>query len=417
MKIVLVCTSALASITKKENLKVGKPESWIEGHIDLLRKEKSRIIYCFSTVGDKHLSGEDGDIQYYSFDRNAPRNEQISFFQEIYRKEQPDMVHIFGTEYVHSLSAVQAAEGCGLKNRTVVSIQGLASYIGEYHYYAGLPQSVIHAYSFRDFLKKDNIVHQRKKFIQRGKNEEEVLQSVRHVIGRTEWDKACVSWINPKAIYHKCNENLRECFYHNQWKPEGCQRYSVFVSQALYPLKGFHKVLEAASMLKAEYPGLHLYTTGDDPRKKDLLGKIKQTYYQSYLADLIHRFKLDDQVTFLGYLDREAMCGRYLKSHVFVSASSVENSPNSVGEAMMLGVPTVSSDVGGVKSMMSHGIEGFLYPFDETYMLAYYMKTLFDSDEVCIKLSHNARQRAQETHNREKNSQTMMDIYREITEG
>lgn len=93
---------------------------------------------------------------------------------------------------------------------------------------------------------------------------------------------------------------------------------------------------------------------------------------------MIRQYKLEKHVTFLGTLNPEDMCMAYINTHIFVSASSIENSPNSVGEAMILGVPTISSDVGGVKNMLVHEQEGYIYPFDEPYMLAYYIKKIFE---------------------------------------
>ena len=107
---------------------------------------------------------------------------------------------------------------------------------------------------------------------------------------------------------------------------------------------------------------------------------------------------------------------RYLSAHVFVSPSSIENSPNSLGEAMLLGVPSVTSDVGGVKNMLEHGKEGYVYPFDEAYMIAYYVSKIFDDDSLATEMSKNAKAHAQITHNREKNLETLLTIYRNITE-
>ena len=71
------------------------------------------------------------------------------------------------------------------------------------------------------------------------------------------------------------------------------------------------------------------------------------------------------------------MCEQYLKANVFVLPSAIENSPNSLGEAMMLGTPTVVSDVGGVKNMIDHEKEGYVYQPDASYMIAYYAGRFF----------------------------------------
>jgi len=144
------------------------------------------------------------------------------------------------------------------------------------------------------------------------------------------------------------------------------------------------------------------------------LAKLKQTYYHKYLGRLIIKYGLQNHVTFLGSLDESSICQRYLKSHVFVSPSSIENSPNSVGEAMLLGVPTVSSDVGGVKNMLTHNEEGYTYQYDAPYMLAYYVVKIFNDDDLALKFSRNAKIHAIKTHSREENLNQLMSIYEDI---
>ena len=94
---------------------------------------------------------------------------------------------------------------------------------------------------------------------------------------------------------------------------------------------------------------------------------------------------LERNVVFTGPLDEEKMCQRYLKSNVFVCPSSIENSPNSLGEAMVLGVPCVASDVGGVSDMLKHKEEGFVYQTDAPYMLAHYVCEIFENEVAILK--------------------------------
>jgi len=313
----------------------------------------------------------------------------------------------------HSLDMVQACRRCGLADRTVISIQGLISVIAQ-HYCAFLPRSVTKRYSLRDFLKHDNILQQQSAFARRGEHEIAALRGVRHVIGRTDWDRACVERINPAAQYHFCNETLRASFYEGQWSPERCQKHSIFVSQCSYPIKGFHLMLEAMADVVKEYPEAMLYTTGKDPRGGSLQDKLRQTYYSKYLAKLIRKYGLEKHVQFLGQLDESQMCDRFLRSNVFVSCSSIENSPNSLGEAMLLGVPAVSSDVGGVKNMLCHGEEGFVYQADAPYMLAFYIRQLFKDPQLQMRFSENARKHARVTHDPQSNTRQLLDVYNEV---
>ena len=147
------------------------------------------------------------------------------------------------------------------------------------------------------------------------------------------------------------------------------------MSQAATPIKGLHFMLRAMPEILKNYPDAHLYVAGNDLTKTDsIYGKLKISSFAKYIKRLITEYGLEEKVTFTGSLTEHQMKERFLKSNVFVSPSTIENSPNSLGEAMLLGVPCVSSDVGGVKNLMKHEEEGYVYQTDAPYMLAYYIK-------------------------------------------
>jgi glycosyltransferase involved in cell wall biosynthesis len=320
------------------------------------------------------------------------------------------MVHIFRTEYLHSFVVTQVCKKIGMEDKVVVSIQGLTSIYAK-HYYAYMDFKTVYGRTLRDCYKGN--VHAGKKWFENsGKYEIETIKAVKHVIGRTDWDKACTEIMNPQAKYHFNNEMLRDSFYDApQWKLENCQKYSLFLSQATLPLKGLHLALEAVSILKKEFPELQVCIAGKSYYQKK---RWKLSYYEKSVLKYIKDYKLEKTVSFSGFLDEEAMCQKYLKSHVFVSASSIENSPNSLCEAMILGVPAVSSLVGGVVNLLEHGKEGFYYQADAPYMLAHYIKKIFNDDALAKNISDNARATALKRHDVEKIISELLGIYKEI---
>jgi glycosyltransferase involved in cell wall biosynthesis len=174
-------------------------------------------------------------------------------------------------------------------------------------------------------------------------------------------------------------------------------------------------MLEAMPLVLNRFPNTKLYVGGQNITKADTLkDKLKMSSYGKYIKELIRRYQLEQHVTFTGILDEKQMCERYLKSHVFVCPSSIENSPNSLGEAMILGVPCVASDVGGVIDLLTHREEGFVYQTDAPYMLAHYVCEIFANDDLALQFSKKARIHAIKTHNKEENTKRMMEIYREI---
>ena len=391
---------------------------WLNSVCDgLLSDEANELFVCYRSDG-RTLSGKSGRLSYESFEqdtlRYSVRTQQQ--FEEILRREQPDVVHVWGTEYPFTLAITNACEQTGMLDRMVVSIQGLCS-VYAWHFAAGLPQKVVRGATFRDFLRRDNIYRQREKYVIRGAFETAALQKTKHVIGRTDWDRTCVRQINPDAVYHFCNETLRDTFYKGKWDVNTCTRHTIFVSQGNYPVKGLHKALAALVFLRKEFPDARLVTTGEDPRGGSPQKRLRRSSYARYLGKIIRAWGLDGSVEFTGMLSAEQMKERYLDAHVALTPSSVENSSNSIGEAMLLGVPVVASYVGGTPNMLDHGAEGFLYPFDAPYMMAEYIRDIFSDDALAKKLGDNGRIRAQKRHDAEHNLSELNEIYRCLSTG
>ncbi|WP_240548195.1 glycosyltransferase family 4 protein [Paenibacillus lignilyticus] len=332
--------------------------------------------------------------------------------EKIIQEVKPDIVHIFGTEYLHSLAMVNICKKLGINS--IISIQGLVSVISR-HYMALLPLKVQRSFTFRDLIKRDNLKKQQQKIYIRGKYEIEALQKVKHVIGRTTWDKACTLQINSDIKYYHCNETLRSEFYKHSWDINHCERHSIFISQGSYPLKGLHFMIEALPIILKKFPDVKLYIAGPDITKYDtLVDKLKISSYGLYIKKLINKYNLQGHVIFTGLLDEGQMCQRFLKSNVFVSASTIENESNSLSEAKILGLPCIASYVGGVINRINHEVDGFLYQFDAPYMLAHYVNEIFSSDNLCLKFSENARAQALEVHDIKENTATLIEIYKSI---
>ena len=123
---------------------------------------------------------------------------------------------------------------------------------------------------------------------------------------------------------------------------------------------------------------------------------------------------------------------RYLKGDVVVSPSIMENSPNSVGEAMILGVPVISSRVGGVHNLLEDGKEGILYEATNVQALSNAIIKVFDAYEfedssrmrpIRVKEEEieairsytvHAREHALLTHNPDTNYYRLLEIYEDI---
>ena len=356
----------------------------------------------------KKINGS--SIKYYTFNNNI--NDIEKDFNHILNEVNPDLVHIYGTELPHTLTVIKI---CKKQNKKVIiSIQGLVSTIAE-HYLSGIPYKIQKNYTFRDFIKRDNIIQQKNKFYQKGLLEIEAIKNVEHIIGRTSFDRLCINNINPNANYYHCNEILRSCFYDYKWSSTKIEKYSIFVSQGTYTIKGLHYMIKALPIILKKYPSTKMYVSGGNIFKfATLKNKLKITTYAKYINKLINYYNVENSIEFIGLLNEKEMCKRYLKSNVFVCPSIIENSPNSLGEAMLLGVPCVASYVGGIPDLINHNDEGYLYQHDAPYMLASYICEIFQNDNIAKKISNNARERAIRTHDQVINTNKLHEIYTSI---
>lgn len=390
-----------AANSRGNNVVVG---GWMHQTLNYIKN--SIELYVAACVSEKYDWIEINSVNYCGF---TPEIDEIDF-ERIIESIDPDCIHIWGSEYNHSYYVTKAARNLSKIECTVLSIQGLVLVYAE-HYYDGLPPELIHRRTLKEFFGRRNIAQEKKMMELQGQTEISTFQMLENCIGRTDWDYACAKQMNPQIEYHFCGEILRESFYVNRWKYEECDKEVIFFSQAHYPIKGLHIMLRALPIIKEYYPAVVLRIVGNNPQKKAI---FKRSSYEKYICNLIHDNDLSNSIEWLGQLSENEMMLNYKKANVFVCSSSIENSSNSIGEAMLVGTPIVASDVGGIKSFMEHEKEGMLYHSTAVYMLADNVIRIFNSRSLAIQLGNNAHERAKKYHCIEDNLQRLIKIYNKL---
>ena len=248
-------------------------------------------------------------------------------------------------------------------------------------------------------------------FAPRLEGENACLRRANVVLGRTAWDRAYSRVINPDARYIQCGEILRPEFFSKQWSRESRQPLTLFLGNAAVPLKGAHVALRALAVLKRSYPSVLLKIAGPAIPGGTFGAWVS---YMGYLRRVITTMGLEENVEFLGVLNPEDMANHLMHAHVYVLPSLIENSPNTLGEAMLMGVPSVCSFVGGVPSVAANEKEALFYGATDHVMLAAQVARLLESDELCEELSRNARARAHRNHDEALIVRTVVDAYRSL---
>lgn len=455
MRVLWLCNVALPMAARQMGIEVSNKEGWISGMAQALLEHRQEndisLALAFPVpremvpegegIYSRGIQVETASLVCCGFPEDVRCPEKYDENLEPSMKKivsivKPDIVHCFGTEYPHTLAMCRVFPR---KERILIGLQGLCVPYAQ-AYYANLPERVIRTVTLRDFLRKDNLRQQQRKFALRGETEREAIGIAGNLTGRTEWDKSHGLEWNPKARYYAMNETLRQEFYGPVWDRDRCVPHTIFISQGDYPLKGLHYMLLALPAILKKYPDTEVAVAGNSIVEYGTLKqKLKISAYGRYLRSLVKGLGLEGHVTFLGKLTAEQMRDRYLVSSLYVCCSALENSPNSLGEAMLLGMPCVSADVGGIPSMFTDGVDGILYRgFPErgtaqrpgaskeaasggageleavSRRLADAVLEMWDNPQKWNEYCANARHHALETHNRNKNYQRLVEIYGKI---
>lgn len=396
---------------------------WIAGaHESISRQKDMQITITYPLLGTHAIQKEShGNTVLIGFPQKPimnsiplPRRKLSKFEKDTIKKiideVNPDILHVFGTESLHSRVFI---EFFGKPEKTVIHIQGMVSMIAK-HCQTGFPFWARHLI-VPSSLFWGTISSKQRELAKAGTNEVATIRQVKYIMGRTEWDEACTKAINPNVQYLHCGESLRTSFYEEsaKWNVDYCNKHTIYFSQSSKQIKGLHLVLPGLAKLINKYSDVHIFVGGNAPVK---VGSWKECIQMSplgfYLYHLIKKYHLQHHITFLGPQSEKQVVENLKKAHVFLSASLIENSPNSVGEALMIGTPVVSSDVGGVKNFITHGQNGYLFPIDEPYMIAYYIDKLFDNDRLAERLCEAGRASARDLYSRSDNGENLISLYK-----
>ena len=403
---------------------------WLTGLSESLRKtEGIKLAVCMPFTATAEIRhGEVEGVEYYLYPEhgwNCYCEEHKTYLKQVADDFMPHVVHVFGTEYPRTLEVLDALGS----ERVLISLTGVLT---EYYpvYEAGIPAKYTKEHKLLRFIASQHrklfflqnrlVSYGKSDFKKRMEFEIESLKKAKYVTGRTGFDRAVAEHLNPDIRYFFCNESLRNAFYQEPtWQYGECEKHTIFVSNAGYPIKGFHKLLEAAPALLKKYPDMKIRVAGNSPfaGSKGLKNKLLRATdeYGNYLRYLIQKSGLMSAVEFLGNLNEQSMKNEFLRANVFVLPSVIENSPNSLGEAMLLKTPCVASDVGGVSDMLRNGEEGFIYEYDDVTALSNAIDRLFADPALAIQMGSAASKHAEKTHCLEENNSTMIKIYSEIS--
>lgn len=401
-----------------ENTYFGR--GWTESLQLLLENEKEvelSVAFFHSTDSEKTIIN---NVTYYPIKRSRNKYNPLKkllnnwkgsaevFYlkasvDKIILDSNPDIIHVFGTEGAFS-------EINKYTNIPVVyHIQGLINpYLNTY---LPINQSRFSFYLNLNYLanniKGNSPAFELRRFKNQAKREANVLKSARYVMGRTNWDKNIVNLFNPGARYFHVNEVLRTVFYSANLIDLNDKKSVFRIISTLSPTiyKGIDVVLKTAKVLK-ELTNIDFQweIVGLDSNSK-LLKHFEKA------ENIKHR---EVNIVCVGRKNPDQLVKCLLNSDVYVHPSYIDNSPNSVCEAQILGLPVIACNVGGVSTLVEEGISGFLVPSNGVFEIIHHLNILKSDNNRRHTIGQQAKQIALRRHNKQTNVGDLLNVYKEI---
>lgn len=167
-----------------------------------------------------------------------------------------------------------------------------------------------------------------------------VAQTVRETIEKTagvKFARSCVLYntLNTDVILKGAVEEFREC-------PFSDREFNIISTGKIKAVKGYDRLARIQKMLRDAGFLTHVYILGTGPQRKEIEVFLREN-------------DLEESFTFLGFHENPYM---YVsKADLFVCSSRREGFSTAVSEALVLGVPVISTDCSGAKELLGENNE------------------------------------------------------------
>ena len=323
----------------------------------------------------------------------------IPLGRKVIEEYKPDIIHVFGNEWPFGLLAQYT------DIPLVIHIQGSiipynnALYPPKYNGY-----TFIRAAGWN--LRKDwHRLFGYYKAKSRLTMEERTWKCVKHYMGRTSWDKALVNTLTKGSTYHHVEEALRPTFLENKklWSCPNGGKLRLLSTGCSSFWKGIDVMLKTAHVLKEVGVDFEWNVAGGlSSELKEIVEKKEGLRYA------------DNNINILGFCTPEQLIDMMCNSTMYVHTAYIENSPNSICEAQLVGMPIVSTMVGGISTLVRNGEEGDLLPANDPWQIANAIIELSKDKERMMRYSKNSREHALERHNPENIMNQLMKCYKDL---
>jgi len=168
------------------------------------------------------------------------------------------------------------------------------------------------------------------------------------------------------------------------YRPRPAPRAALLWVRALHRLYRPGMALEVLALLSRAHPEARLWMVGPD--KDGSLARCRA------LAD---RWKITDRVHFTGLLPKADWIALSRQCDFFLNTTDADNMPVSVIEAMALGLPVISTRVGGLSDLLEGGRLGQLVPAGDAQAMATALQRWLNQPDAALECAQRARNKVE----------------------
>lgn len=311
----------------------------------------------------------------------------------------PDLVHFHGSENFFGLISEHLA------TPSLLSIQAIVNGYFPFFFSDLGWREIVKELATPSFLRGEGPLHKWLTWRKYLKIEQRILSGCQNYMGRTAWDRAVLMAFNPEARYFICNEALGDPYYTLEWHAETAGEAVIYSTSSGNYYKGSLLLARAVDLLKQRgWKNIQLRLAGMN-RSYDA-GKI--------LVAFIRAYHLQENILLLDRLSPGQITEELRGASLYVHPSHIDNSPNSLCEAMLMGLPCIAANVGGIPTLVRDGEDGLLYHDRDAYLLADRIAQLLNDRPLSARLGARARQTALARHDREQIARRTVEVYRQV---
>jgi colanic acid/amylovoran biosynthesis glycosyltransferase len=170
--------------------------------------------------------------------------------------------------------------------------------------------------------------------------------------------------------------------------------------------KGIEYAIKAAYQISEKHPNLEYLIIGDGEQRE-------------YLQNLINQLKISDKVQLLGWQTQQEVIQHLDKSHIFIAPSVTaadgnQDAPvNTLKEAMLMGLPVIGTNHGGIPELIQDGVSGFIVPERNESAIAHSLEYLISHPETWLNMGKAGCKFVKNNYDTEKLNDELVEIYQQ----